>query len=44
VVIEGVSYVYSFQKDFESQIEEQGIDAVIKRLESGEKPARDRAK
>lgn len=44
VVIEGVSYVYSLQKDFEPQIGEQGIDAVIKRLESGEKPARDRAK
>lgn len=44
VVIEGVSYVYSLQKDFESQIEGQGIDAVIKRLESGEKPQRGSAK
>lgn len=39
VVIEGISYVKSFRDDFGAQIEAQGIDAVIQRLESGEKPA-----
>lgn len=39
VVIDGVSYVMSYRQDFGSQIAQQGIDAVISRLESGEKPA-----
>jgi len=39
VVIDGVSYVKSYREDFGSQIAQQGIDAVINRLESGEKPA-----
>lgn len=39
VVIEGISYVKSFKDDFGSQIEAQGIDSVIQRLQSGEKPA-----
>jgi phospholipid transport system substrate-binding protein len=39
VVIDGVSYVMSYRQDFGSQIDQQGIDAVINRLESGEKPA-----
>jgi ABC-type transporter MlaC component len=39
VIIEGISYVKSFRDDFGAQIEAQGLDAVIKRLESGEKPA-----
>jgi phospholipid transport system substrate-binding protein len=39
VVIDGVSYVMSYRQDFGSQIDRQGIDAVINRLESGEKPA-----
>ncbi|MGA2023420.1 MAG: ABC transporter substrate-binding protein [Steroidobacteraceae bacterium] len=39
VVIEGISYVKSFRDDFGAQIEQQGIDAVITRLESGEKPS-----
>lgn len=39
VVIQGVSYVMSYRQDFGSQIAQQGIDAVINRLESGEKPA-----
>jgi phospholipid transport system substrate-binding protein len=38
VVIEGISYVNSYREDFGAQIEQQGIDAVIKRLEAGEKP------
>ena len=38
VVIDGISYVNSYRTDFGAQIEEQGIDAVIKRLEAGEKP------
>jgi hypothetical protein len=29
----------SYRQDFGSQIAQQGIDAVINRLESGEKPA-----
>jgi phospholipid transport system substrate-binding protein len=38
VVIDGISYVNSYRTDFSAQIEQQGIDAVIKRLEAGEKP------
>jgi phospholipid transport system substrate-binding protein len=42
VHIDGVSYILSYREDFQSQIAQQGkqgIAAVIKRLESGEKPA-----
>jgi phospholipid transport system substrate-binding protein len=39
VNVEGISYVKSFRDDFGSQIDQQGLDAVIKRLESGEAPA-----
>jgi phospholipid transport system substrate-binding protein len=38
VAIDGISYVNSYRTDFGEQIEAQGIDSVIKRLESGEKP------
>jgi phospholipid transport system substrate-binding protein len=38
VVIDGISYVNSYREDFGAQIEQQGIDAVIQRLESGAKP------
>jgi len=38
VVIDGISYVNSYREDFGPQIEKQGIDAVIKRLNAGEKP------
>ena len=38
VVIDGISYVKSYREDFGPQIDQQGLDAVIKRLESGEKP------
>lgn len=38
VKIEGISYVSSYREDFGPQIDKQGIDAVIKRLESGQKP------
>ena len=38
VVIDGISYVNSYREDFGPQIEQHGIDTVIKRLESGEKP------
>ena len=38
VVIDGISYVNSYRTDFGEQIEAQGIDSVIKRLESGERP------
>jgi phospholipid transport system substrate-binding protein len=39
VKIEGISYVKSFRDDFAAQIDQKGLDAVITRLESGEKPA-----
>ncbi|HTX25124.1 MAG TPA: ABC transporter substrate-binding protein [Steroidobacteraceae bacterium] len=38
VIVEGISYVKSFRDDFGAQIEQQGIDAVIQRLQRGEKP------
>jgi phospholipid transport system substrate-binding protein len=38
VVIDGISYVKSYREDFAPQIESQGIDSVIKRLEAGETP------
>lgn len=38
VVIDGISYVKSYREDFGAQIEKQGLDTVIQRLESGEKP------
>jgi phospholipid transport system substrate-binding protein len=38
VVIDGISYVNSYREDFGAQIQEQGLETVIKRLESGEKP------
>jgi phospholipid transport system substrate-binding protein len=38
VVIEGISYVKSFRDDFGAEIDQKGLDEVIKRLESGEKP------
>jgi phospholipid transport system substrate-binding protein len=38
VVIDGISYVNSYREDFGAQIEQQGLDAVIHRLESGAKP------
>jgi phospholipid transport system substrate-binding protein len=34
VVIEGVSYVKSFRDDFGSEIDQTGLDAVIRRLET----------
>ena len=39
VVIDGISYVNSYREDFGAQIDQQGLDAVIARLEKGEKPA-----
>jgi len=44
VVVEGIDYVNSYREDFGPQIEKQGIDAVIKRLESAEEPAKGGAK
>jgi len=38
VVIEGISYDKSFQQDFGEQIDHEGLDAVITRLEHGETP------
>ena len=39
VNIDGISYVKSYREDFSSQIQQQGMDAVISRLQRGEKPA-----
>jgi phospholipid transport system substrate-binding protein len=39
VQIDGISYVKSYHDDFGAQIDQQGLDAVISRLEKGEKPA-----
>ena len=39
VVIDGISYVNSYREDFGAQIDQQGIDAVINRLDKGEKPS-----
>jgi phospholipid transport system substrate-binding protein len=39
VKIEGISYVKSFRDDFAAQIGQNGLDSVITRLQSGEKPA-----
>jgi phospholipid transport system substrate-binding protein len=39
VVIDGISYVKSYREDFGAQIDQQGMDAVINRLEKGEKPS-----
>jgi len=38
VAIDGISYVNSYREDFGPQIEQQGLDAIIARLEKGEKP------
>lgn len=38
LAIEHINYVNSYRIDFGEQIEVQGIESVIKRLESGEKP------
>lgn len=39
VSIDGISYVKSYREDFGPQIQQQGLDAVIARLQRGEKPA-----
>jgi phospholipid transport system substrate-binding protein len=39
VKIEGISYVKSFRDDFAAQIDQNGLEAVISRLESGARPA-----
>jgi phospholipid transport system substrate-binding protein len=39
VVIEGISYVRSFREDYGAAIDQQGLDAVIARLESMGKSA-----
>jgi phospholipid transport system substrate-binding protein len=38
VVIEGISYVKSFREDFGAAIDQQGLDAVIERIEKGNVP------
>ncbi|MGE0113828.1 MAG: phospholipid-binding protein MlaC [Steroidobacteraceae bacterium] len=39
VTIEGVSYVKSFRTDFGTEIEQKGLDAVIKRLQTQQQAA-----
>lgn len=39
VKIEGISYVKSFRDDFAAQVDQKGLEAVITRLQSGERPA-----
>jgi len=39
VTIEGISYVKSFRDDFGSEIDQKGLESVIKRLEAGDLPA-----
>lgn len=36
VVIEGISYVKSFREDFGLEIDQRGLDALLKRLEAGQ--------
>jgi len=38
LAVEGISYVKSFRDDFGAQIDQEGLDAVIAKLESGAKP------
>jgi ABC-type transporter MlaC component len=38
VNIDGISYVKSYREDFGAQIQQKGIEAVITRLQKGEKP------
>lgn len=38
VTIEGISYAKSFRDDFGSEIDSKGLDAVIDRLNRGDKP------
>jgi phospholipid transport system substrate-binding protein len=41
VTIEGISYVKNFRDDFGAEIDQKGLDAVIRRLETeGVKPAK----
>jgi phospholipid transport system substrate-binding protein len=39
LAVEGISYVKSFRDDFGAQIEQQGLDAVIAKLEAGAQPS-----
>ena len=40
VVIDGVSYIMSYRQDFQPQLAQQGgLDAVINKLQHGERPA-----
>ena len=39
VIVEGISYVKSFRDDFGSEIEQRGLDEVIRRLQNGAAPA-----
>ena len=40
VVIEGISYVKSFQEDFASELEQKGLESLTQRLETGAAAAR----
>jgi phospholipid transport system substrate-binding protein len=40
VVIEGISYVKSFREDFGLEIDQKGLEALLKRLEAGQLAAK----
>jgi phospholipid transport system substrate-binding protein len=40
VIIEGIRYVGVFRSDFEAELNQNGIEGVLARLESGKAPAR----
>src|SRR5690606_3431245 len=38
VIIEGISYVRNYRTDFNSEVQQRGLDALIERLEKGQGP------
>lgn len=39
VIIEGISYVRNYRTDFNTEVQQRGLDALIERLEKGQGPA-----
>jgi phospholipid transport system substrate-binding protein len=39
VSVAGISYIKTYREDFGAQIQQQGLDSLIARLQGGEKPA-----
>lgn len=44
VIIEGISYVRNYRTDFNSEIEQKGLDSLIQRLQEGQGPEAPHAK